>query len=312
MICTVSEKDTGLRLDAYISSASELSRSAAAKLIEDGKATVNGKPQQKKYAVKLGDVIEITIPECEECEALPENIPLDVVYEDDYIIVINKPSGMVVHPAPGNYTGTLVNALLYHCKDSLSGIGGVIRPGIVHRIDKDTSGLLVCAKCDEAHAFLSDEMKVHNIVREYHALVSGGFSDDTGTVNYPIGRHPTDRKKMAVIRDGSGSAREAVTHYEVVARYGQVTHLKLVLETGRTHQIRVHMSYIGHPLLGDEVYAKNKTRFEQLHPTLFDGQALHAARLTLTHPKTGERMVFEAPLPYNFKRCLEILEDSLN
>lgn len=312
MICTVSEKDTGLRLDAYISSASELSRSAAAKLIEDGKALVNGKPQPKKYAVKLGDVIEITIPECEECEALPENIPLDVVYEDDYIIVINKPSGMVVHPAPGNYTGTLVNALLYHCKDSLSGIGGVIRPGIVHRIDKDTSGLLVCAKCDEAHAFLSDEMKVHNIVREYHALVSGGFSDDTGTVNYPIGRHPTDRKKMAVIRDGSGSAREAVTHYEVVARYGQVTHLKLVLETGRTHQIRVHMSYIGHPLLGDEVYAKNKTRFEQLHPTLFDGQALHAARLTLTHPKTGERMVFEAPLPDNFKRCLEILEDSLN
>ena len=312
MICTVSEKDTGLRLDAYISSASELSRSAAAKLIEDGKAVVNGKPQPKKYAVKLGDVIEITIPECEECEALPENIPLDVVYEDDYIIVINNPSGMVVHPAPGNYTGTLVNALLYHCKDSLSGIGGVIRPGIVHRIDKDTSGLLVCAKCDEAHAFLSDEMKVHNIVREYHALVSGGFSDDTGTVNYPIGRHPTDRKKMAVIRDGSGSAREAVTHYEVVARYGQVTHLKLVLETGRTHQIRVHMSYIGHPLLGDEVYAKNKTRFEQLHPALFDGQALHAARLTLTHPKTEERMVFEAPLPDNFKRCLEILEDSLN
>jgi 23S rRNA pseudouridine1911/1915/1917 synthase len=312
MICTVSEKDTGLRLDAYISSASELSRSAAAKLIEDGKAVVNGKPQPKKYAVKLGDVIEITIPECEECEALPENIPLDVVYEDDYIIVINKPSGMVVHPAPGNYTGTLVNALLYHCKDSLSGIGGVIRPGIVHRIDKDTSGLLVCAKCDEAHAFLSDEMKVHNIVREYHALVSGGFSDDTGTVNYPIGRHPTDSKKMAVIRDGSGSARDAVTHYEVVARYGQVTHLKLVLETGRTHQIRVHMSYIGHPLLGDEVYAKNKTRFEQLHPALFDGQALHAARLTLTHPKTGERMVFEAPLPDNFKRCLEILEGSLN
>ena len=312
MICTVSEKDTGLRLDAYISSASELSRSAAAKLIEDGKAVVNGKPQPKKYAVKLGDVIEITIPECEECEALPENIPLDVVYEDDYIIVINNPSGMVVHPAPGNYTGTLVNALLYHCKDSLSGIGGVIRPGIVHRIDKDTSGLLVCAKCDEAHAFLSDEMKVHNIVREYHALVSGGFSDDTGTVNYPIGRHPTDRKKMAVIRDGSGSAREAVTHYEVVARYGQVTHLKLVLETGRTHQIRVHMSYIGHPLLGDEVYAKNKTRFEQLHPALFDGQALHAARLTLTHPKTEERMVFEAPLPDNFKRCLEILEGSLN
>ena len=312
MTYTVSEKDEGLRLDAYISTVSELSRSAAVKLIEDGAATVNGKPQPKKYTVKRGDEVVVTVPECEECEALPENIPLDVVYEDDYIIVINKPSGMVVHPAPGNYSGTLVNALLYHCKDSLSGIGGVIRPGIVHRIDKDTSGLLVCAKCDEAHLFLSEEMKTHNIVREYHALVSGGFSNDTGTVNYPIGRHPTDRKKMAVIRDGSGSAREAVTHYEVVARYGQVTHLKLVLETGRTHQIRVHMSYIGHPLLGDEVYSKSKTRFEQLHPTLFDGQALHAARLTLTHPKTKELMTFESSLPDNFKRCLEILEDSAN
>ena len=312
MTYAVSEKDAGLRLDAYISTVSELSRSAAAKLIEDGGATVNGRPQPKKYTVKFGDEIELIIPECEECEALPENIPLDVVYEDDYIIVINKPSGMVVHPAPGNYSGTLVNALLYHCKDSLSGIGGVIRPGIVHRIDKDTSGLLVCAKCDEAHLFLSEEMKSHNVVREYHALVSGGFSDNTGTVNYPIGRHPTDRKKMAVIRDGSGTAREAVTHYEVVAGYGQVTHLKLVLETGRTHQIRVHMSYIGHPLLGDPVYSKTKTRFEQLHPSLFDGQALHAARLTLTHPKTKERMVFEAPLPANLKRCLEILEDSVN
>ena len=219
---------------------------------------------------------------------------------------------MVVHPAPGNYSGTLVNALLYHCKDSLSGIGGVIRPGIVHRIDKDTSGLLVCAKCDEAHAALSEEMKGHGIVREYHALVSGGFSDESGTVNYPIGRHPTDRKKMAVIRDGSHSAREAVTHYRVVARYGQVTHLALELETGRTHQIRVHMSYIGHPLLGDPVYSKTKTRFEQLHPSLFDGQALHAARLSLTHPKTKERMTFECPLPENFRRCLEILENSVN
>ena len=217
---------------------------------------------------------------------------------------------MVVHPAPGNYSGTLVNALLYHCKDSLSGIGGVIRPGIVHRIDKDTSGLLVCAKCDEAHLFLSEEMKEHKIVREYHALVSGGFSEDTGTVNYPIGRHPTDRKKMAVIRDGSGSAREAITHYKVVGRYGQVSHLALELETGRTHQIRVHMSYIGHPLLGDGVYSKTKTRFEQLHPSLFDGQALHAARLSLTHPKTKKRMIFECPLPENFRRMLEILDDT--
>ena len=311
MLIKVNSTESGLRLDAFLAESSSMSRSGATKIIEDGLVLVNGEVKPKKYTVKDGDTIEYELPECEECEALPENIPLDIVYEDDYIIVINKPSGMVVHPAPGNYSGTLVNALLYHCKDSLSGIGGVIRPGIVHRIDKDTSGLLVCAKCDEAHLFLSEEMKTHNIVREYHALVSGGFSDDEGTVNYPIGRHPTDRKKMAVIRDGSGSAREAVTHYRVVGRYGQVTHLALELETGRTHQIRVHMSYIGHPLLGDPVYSKTKTRFEQLHPTLFDGQALHAARLTLTHPKTKKRMIFESRLPENFKRSLDILEESI-
>ncbi len=308
MIYKVSDTEAGQRLDAYIAAVSDLSRSAAAKLATDGAVKANGKTELKKYTVKAGDEVEVTLPECEECDAAPENIPLDIVYEDDYIIVINKPSGMVVHPAPGNYSGTLVNALLYHCKDSLSGIGGVIRPGIVHRIDKDTSGLLVCAKCDEAHIALSDEMKHHGIVREYHALVSGGFSDDCGTVNYPIGRHPTDRKKMAVIKDGSGSAREAVTHYKVLRRYGQVSYLALELETGRTHQIRVHMSYIGHPLLGDPVYAKTKSRFEALHPSLFDGQALHAKRLTLTHPKTGERMTFECELPENFKRSIEILE----
>lgn len=310
MIYTVNEGEAGLRLDAYVASVSGISRSAAARLIEEGAVLVFGKSQAKKYTVKAADEISLTLPECEECEALPENIPLDVVYEDDCIIVINKPSGMVVHPAPGNYTGTLVNALLYHCKDSLSGIGGVIRPGIVHRIDKDTSGLLVCAKCDEAHLSLSEELSHHGIIREYQALVSGGFSADTGTVNLPIGRHPADRKKMAVIRDGT--AREAITHYRVIGRYGQVSHLALELETGRTHQIRVHMSHIGHPLLGDPVYSKTKTRFEQLHPSLFDGQALHAGRLTLTHPGTGERMSFEAPLPENFKRCLEILENSVN
>ncbi len=306
MIYKVIDGEGGLRLDAYIASVSSLSRSAAAKLIEEGAVIVSGKSVAKKYSVKAGDEIEITLPECEECEAAAEDIPLDVVYEDEYIIVVNKPSGMVVHPAPGNYTGTLVNALLFHCRDSLSGIGGVIRPGIVHRIDKDTSGLLVCAKCDEAHIALSEEMKHHGIVREYHALVSGGFSDDTGTVDLPIGRHPVDRKKMAVIRDGT--AREAVTHYRVLRRYGQTSYLALELETGRTHQIRVHMSHIGHPLLGDPVYAKTKTRFESLHPSLFDGQALHAKRLTLTHPKTGERMTFECELPENFRRSLEILE----
>lgn len=295
----------GARLDAYIAANTELSRSGAAKLIEEGAVLVNGGAAQKKYSVCSGDAIEINLPEPKEYEAEPENIPLDVVYEDDYIIVINKPSGMVVHPAPGNYSGTLVNALLYHCKDSLSGIGGVMRPGIVHRIDKDTSGLLVVAKCDEAHAALSEELKYHGIEREYRALVSGGFSEDTGTVDLPIGRHPTDRKKMAVIRDGT--AREAITHYTVLERFEGISYLALRLETGRTHQIRVHMSHKGHPLLGDPIYAKSKTQFEIKHPTLFDGQALHAARLTLTHPKTGERMVFECPLPESFERALDIL-----
>ena len=252
-------------------------------------------------------MVEIELPEPTECEALPEDIPLDVVYEDDDIIVINKPSGMVVHPAPGNYSGTLVNALLYRCQGSLSGIGGVMRPGIVHRIDKDTSGLLVVAKNDLAHAALSEELKYHGIEREYHALVKGGFSEDTGKVDEPIGRHPIDRKKMAVLRGGE-SAREAVTHYEVVGRYGSITHLKLLLETGRTHQIRVHMSFIGHPLLGDEVYGKSKIPFEKRHAPLLSGQALHARRLSLTHPRTGERMHFECPLPDEFKKLLEILE----
>ena len=309
MTHTVTEEQKGTRLDALATEIFDISRSAAAKLAEEGSLTVNSEKQQKKYQVKPGDVIELTLPDCVECEAEPENIPLNIVYEDEWIIVINKPSGMVVHPAPGNYTGTLVNALLYHCKDSLSGIGGVIRPGIVHRIDKDTSGLLVCAKCDEAHMALSEELSHHGITREYQALVSGGFSSDEGTVDLPIGRHPADRKKMAVIRDGT--AREAITHYKVIARYGQITHLALELETGRTQQIRVHMSHIGHALLGDPVYSKTKTRFEQLHPALFDGQALHAKKLTLTHPKTKERMTFECELPENFKRCLEILEASI-
>ncbi len=312
MIYTANDSDKGKRLDAFLSEVADISRSAAAKLIEDELATVNGMAQPKKYAVKSGDIIDFTPPEVKEAEALPENIPLDVVYEDDYIIVINKPSGMVVHPAPGNYSGTLVNALLYHCKDSLSGVGGVMRPGIVHRIDKDTSGLLVVAKCDEAHNALSEELKYHGIVREYRALVCGGFKDDTGTVDYPIGRHPVDRKKMAVITSGDHTAREAITHYEVLERFGGISYLALKLETGRTHQIRVHMSYIGHPLLGDDVYAKNKTQFEKKHPSLFSGQALHAKRLTLTHPITKERMTFECDLPKEFDKALEILRNESN
>ena len=299
--------DVGMRLDAYIAAISDLSRSAAARLIESGSVTVNGKPAEKKRAIAEGDVVEITLPEPEECEAQPEDIPLDVVYEDDDIIVINKPQGMVVHPAPGNYSGTLVNALLFRCRDSLSGIGGVMRPGIVHRIDKDTSGLLVVAKNDFAHSALSEELKYHGIEREYHALVKGGFGDDSGTIDLPIGRHPIDRKKMAVLKN-SESAREAVTHYEVLARYGNISYLKLMLETGRTHQIRVHMSYTGHPLLGDEVYGQSKIPFEKRHASLLSGQALHAKRLSLTHPRTNERMTFECELPENFEKLLEVLE----
>ena len=308
MTYCVKAEEAGKRLDAYLAEVSDLSRSAAAKLIESGLATVNGRTVEKKYAVKDGDLIDLSLPEAEEYEALPENIPLNVVYEDSDIIVINKPSGMVVHPAPGNYTGTLVNALLYHCKDSLSGIGGVMRPGIVHRIDKDTSGLLVVAKNDRAHRALSEELGYHGIEREYHALVRGGFKEEGGTVDLPIGRHPIDRKKMAVIKNGDG-AREAVTHYEVLRSYGQVSYLKLKLETGRTHQIRVHMSYLGHALLGDEVYASSKTLFEKQHAPLFDGQILHAKRLCLTHPTSGERMTFECELPDNFKKLLQILEN---
>ena len=304
MIYKVLENMAGKRVDALLAELGECSRSAAAKLCEDGLVCVNGLPVLKKHAVKLGDVVSFDEPEPIPLDVVAEDIPLDVVYEDDYVIVINKPSGMVVHPAPGNYSGTLVNALLYHARDSLSGIGGVMRPGIVHRIDKDTSGLLVVAKCDSAHRALSEELKYHGIEREYHALVAGGFSNDSGTVNLPIGRHPVDRKRMAVVSDG----REAITHYEVLGRYGAVSYLKLRLETGRTHQIRVHMSHTGHPLLGDPVYAKSKTRFEQRHPKLFDGQALHAARLTFTHPESGERVSFSADLPDNFKEALRILD----
>ena len=310
MKLTAGTENKGQRLDVFIAENTELSRNAAAKLIESGAVTVFGKAASKKYAVEPNDEIEISIPEPEECEAKPENIPLNIVYEDNDILVINKPSGMVVHPAPGNYSGTLVNALLYHCKNSLSGIGGVIRPGIVHRIDKDTSGLLVVAKNDAAHAALSEELSYHGIEREYHALATGGFKQDKGRIDAPIGRHPVDRKKMAVLTAEGAHAKEAVTNYEVIARFGELTYIKCLLETGRTHQIRVHMAYIGHPLVGDEVYKSTKTRFEKLHAPLFDGQILHAKRLTFTHPKTKERMTFECELPENFKRILQILENT--
>ncbi|MBE6536708.1 MAG: RluA family pseudouridine synthase [Ruminococcaceae bacterium] len=309
MIFKISESSVGVRLDAYLASATGESRNAVVRAIDEGRVTLNGSSElaDKKYKLKDGDEIAFEPEEVTEYEAEPENISLDVIYEDGDIIVINKPSGMVVHPAAGNLTGTLVNALLYHCKDSLSGIGGVMRPGIVHRIDKDTSGLLVCAKNDFAHRALSEELEHHGIVREYHALVNGGFKNDTGTVDLPIGRHPVDRKKMAVILTPGAHTKHAITHYEVVCAYGRITHLKLILETGRTHQIRVHMSHTGHPLLGDTVYGGGKTQFEKAHARLLSGQALHAKRLTLTHPRTNERMTFESELPDDFKKLLEIL-----
>lgn len=306
----VTEEEAGLRLDSCIGAFSEeLSRSAAAKLIEKGAVLIDGRAAKKKTVLTVGDVIEIDMPELKESEALPEDIPLSVVYEDEDVIVINKPKGMVVHPAAGNYTGTLVNALLFRCRGSLSGIGGVLRPGIVHRIDKDTTGLLVVAKNDAAHRRLAEELKYHGIEREYHALVhGGGFDPNGGTVNLPIGRHPTDRKRMAVLKD-SEHAKPAVTHYKPVAEFGKITYLKLRLETGRTHQIRVHMSHLGHPLLGDTVYGGGKTPFEKKHAPLFSGQTLHAARLSFTHPRTGERMSFECPLPDYFQRLIYILEN---
>ena len=309
MIYTVTEADSGKRLDAYLAAASGESRSAVQKAIDEGRVELNGQKCDKKTAVRAGDEVSLAlIEEPEEYEAEPEDIPLDVVYEDDDIIVINKPSGMVVHPAPGNERGTLVNALLYHCRGSLSGIGGVMRPGIVHRIDKDTSGLLVCAKCDLAHRSLSEQIERHGVVREYHALVNGGFKSDTGTVDLPIGRHPVDRKRMAVLTSPTAHAKPAVTHWSVIQRYGAVSYLKLLLETGRTHQIRVHMSHTGHPLLGDTVYGGGKSRFEKEHARLLSGQALHARRLSLIHPRSGEAMTFECDLPADFLALIDILE----
>ena len=311
MTFTVKPEDAGKRLDAYLAAVTGESRNAAVRAIDEGRVTVSCRSKaiepDKKYKISEGDVITFETEEVAPYEAAPEDIPLDIIYEDSDIIVINKPSGMVVHPAAGNLSGTLVNALLYHCRDSLSGIGGVMRPGIVHRIDKDTSGLLVCAKNDFSHRALSEELEHHGIVREYHALVNGGFKSDTGTVNLPIGRHPVDRKRMAVLTDGTASAKHAVTHYEVLESFGQISYLKLILETGRTHQIRVHMSHGGHPLLGDVVYGGGRTLFEKQHKSLLSGQALHAKRLILTHPRTNERMTFESKLPEDFEKLLKIL-----
>ncbi len=304
-------EDKGIRLDQFVAANTELTRSAAARLIEDGAVAVNGKAASKNYKLGVGDTVAIILPEPEPAEALPENIPLDIVYEDNDMIVVNKPVGMVVHPAAGNPTGTLVNALLYHCGASLSGVGGVIRPGIVHRIDKDTSGLLVVAKNDEAHLALSAQLKEHHISRIYTAIAVGNFREEQGTVDAPIGRHPVDRKKMAVIHNSDLRSREAVTHWSVLARGeadgNSFTLLRCQLETGRTHQIRVHMASVGHPLLGDAVYGGANTRFEAKHRASVTGQCLHAGELRLTHPRTGEEMHFTAPMPTDMQHVVDIL-----
>lgn len=304
----VTEAEKGKRLDVFLSERGDMTRSAAVKLIENEDVLVNGLPASKNRKMAVGETVALELPDPIPAEAVPQNIPLDIVYEDADIVVINKPKGMVVHPAAGNPDGTLVNALLYHCGDSLSGIGGVVRPGIVHRIDKDTSGLLAVAKNDAAHESLAEQLKTHTVSRVYEALLVGNLKEDKGTVNAPIGRNPNDRKKMAVLKPSQGFARSAVTHYEVIERYAGFCRVRCVLETGRTHQIRVHMAHLGHPLVGDTVYGGGKTRFENEHKALIHGQCLHAGELHLIHPKTGKEMHFSAERPENMSKLIQILQ----
>ena len=327
---TVTAELAGVRLDRYLTEASamKLTRAAAVRLIESGCVALEsgeGKGRRtvtpdKNTKLKAGDLVTVVHPEAEEYDVVPEDIPLEVVFEDSDIIVVNKPTGMVVHPAPGNYTGTLVNALLYRCGESLSGVGGVKRPGIVHRIDKDTSGLLVVAKNDEAHTALSAQLKTHTVSRVYHAVCIGNLKEDRGTLTYPVGRNPSDRKKMAAFPvgtptgDSGGAIRHAVTHYTVLerfptgAKWGQpFTYVKCELETGRTHQIRVHMAAAGHPLLGDPLYGGEGTRFGKVVAPLLHGQMLHAKELKLIHPRTGEAMRFACGLPEDFEAVVERL-----
>ncbi len=291
------ELDTPQRIDVFISEVCGFTRSRAAALLEDGNVCVCGNTVSKSYKLKKNDIVHITVPDPVPLKTLPENIPLDIVYEDDCLLVVNKPKGMVVHPAAGNPDGTLVNALLYHCGDSLSGINGVTRPGILHRIDKDTSGLLMVAKNDDAHNFLAAQIKDHSFTREYEAVVHGVIKADSGTVSAPIGRHPVKRKQMAVTEKNS---KDAKTDYEVISRFGGFTHLRLRLHTGRTHQIRVHMSYIGHPVAGDEVYGPKKPAGRGI----LAGQCLHAKKLGFIHPKTGKYMEFDSQLPPYFTKFL--------
>jgi 23S rRNA pseudouridine1911/1915/1917 synthase len=288
----------GLRLDAFLAAQDlGLTRSALQKLLDSGAVTLNGKSVKKNYKTHVGDAFSLEIPEPEPLEIQPENIPLDIRYEDQDVIVLNKPKGLVVHPAPGHWTGTLVSGLLYHCQDDLSGINGVLRPGIVHRIDMDTSGLLIVAKNDFAHQALAEQLKDHSLSRIYEAIVVGNIRADSGTIDAPIGRHPVDRKKMAVTEKNS---RPAVTHFQVIDRYAGYTHLRLKLETGRTHQIRVHLSWQNHPIVGDQVYGRGK----ELGLT---SQCLHARSLTFRHPRTGNFVTIDSELPEYFVQTLQKL-----
>ena len=290
---------SGERLDAFLARSSELTRSAAQKLIEEGCVTLRGKPGKKNDKLNIGDEVVFSIPEPKEVDIVPKEMALDIVYEDEDVLVINKPKGLVVHPAAGHQDDTLVNGLLFAMGDSLSGINGELRPGIVHHIDKDTSGLLAVAKNDLAHTVLASQLKDHSMARTYEAIVCGSFREDSGTVDAPIGRHPSDRKKMCVIQRNS---KEAVTHWEVVARYRGYTHIRCRLETGRTHQIRVHMAHIGHPILGDTVYGRKSRELGQ------DSQCLHAGQLCFRHPRDGRPIMVFAPLPEYFEKVIEKLE----
>ncbi len=289
--------EENIRIDRYLSSHSDLSRSFIQKLSEEGKITINGKAVKSSYKVSLNDEISVEVPEMENLETKPENIPLDILYEDSDLIVINKPKGMIVHPASGIYTGTLVNALLYHCKD-LSGINGVLRPGIVHRIDKDTTGCIIACKNDFTHVEIAKQLETKTCHREYRAIVMGNIVHDNGMIDAPIGRDPRDRQKMTVTDKGS---RDARTHFQVLERFGKSTYVECALETGRTHQIRVHMKYINHPVMGDEKYGKKCSYMNT------NGQVLHAYKITFIHPRTQKEMTIEAPLPDYFNELLDIL-----
>lgn len=304
MIYTPEVADIGKRIDQFVAERCECTRSAAQKLLEKGEVRIGGIAVAKNYKLRPNDTVDVTLPEPVPCDVLPQNIPIEIVYEDADLLVVNKPKGMVVHPAPGNPDGTLVNALLWHCGDRLSSINGVIRPGIVHRIDKDTSGLLIVAKNDAAHLGLAKQIAEHSFLRSYQAVIVGRMKAEQGDIDAPIGRHPVDRKKMAVVSDG----RDALTHWKVLREYNGFSHLSLVLETGRTHQIRVHLSHMGHPVLCDTLYDGGKTLFERRVDEIVRGQCLHAKTIGFVHPVTGEELYFDSDLPNYFVTVLEKLE----